>query len=439
MEQAININQGATKWDIRQKVWDYIEAKNLANFPRPVHHRIPNFKGAYGACNKIVTLDVFSKTSEVKVDPDKPLEGARLAALQARKTLLVPTPRLRTGLFNKIVPPQNATNEDLRVCSTSQGVKEFSVPIGLDARVQVDLVVVGSVAVSEKGYRIGKGEGFADMEYAMMASMGAVNESTVVVTMVHDCQVVDIPEGLTESHDLTVDYIITPTRIVKTECQHPKPQGIIWSKLDAEMLEKIPILKKLRALEQKAGNDVTLKVSSAESVKPAAEPKPEAKPNPKRDPKSRPRHEPKQEPKRQYIENGAERPGGGAVEQEHPRGSSSTLYLGGIPAGLRVSELKTVLRERNAVPLRLTWQGAQHRAFLEYNDGPGADLALTALQDLSINGHTLKAERAKSQRGGHRPNQTLQRPQKKEAKGAAHPPTATAAIVSITTPSEEGS
>ncbi len=39
------------------------------------------------------------------------------------------------------------------------------------------------------GYRIGKGEGFADMEYAMMASMGAVCESTVVVTIVHDCQV----------------------------------------------------------------------------------------------------------------------------------------------------------------------------------------------------------------------------------------------------------
>lgn len=39
------------------------------------------------------------------------------------------------------------------------------------------------------GYRIGKGEGFADMEYAMMACMGAVCESTVVVTIVHDCQV----------------------------------------------------------------------------------------------------------------------------------------------------------------------------------------------------------------------------------------------------------
>lgn len=34
---------------------------------------------------------------------------------------------------------------------TSQGVKDFSVPVGLDDKVKVDLVVVGSVAVSETG------------------------------------------------------------------------------------------------------------------------------------------------------------------------------------------------------------------------------------------------------------------------------------------------
>ena len=39
------------------------------------------------------------------------------------------------------------------------------------------------------GWRIGKGEGFADLEYAMMASMGAVDENTIIVTTVHDCQV----------------------------------------------------------------------------------------------------------------------------------------------------------------------------------------------------------------------------------------------------------
>lgn len=302
MEAVITINPGATKWDIREKVWDYIEAKNLANFPRPVHNRIPNFKGAHTACAKVSELQVFNETDEVKVDPDKPLEGARLAVLQARKTLLVPTPRLRTGLFNKIVPPEGASKEELRVCSTSQGVKEFSVPVGLDSKVQVDLLVVGSVAVSEKGYRIGKGEGFADMEYAMMLCMGAVTESTVVVTIVHDCQVVDIPEDLIESHDITVDYILTPTRVIKTDCQRPKPPGVIWTKLNAEMLEKIPVLKKLRALEEEQGKDVTL------GTHPPQQPRERARREPRRDrePRSegdRPRREPRRRPRRNTQED----------------------------------------------------------------------------------------------------------------------------------------
>ena len=32
------------KWAVRTKMWDYIESKDLANFPRPVHNRIPNVK-----------------------------------------------------------------------------------------------------------------------------------------------------------------------------------------------------------------------------------------------------------------------------------------------------------------------------------------------------------------------------------------------------------
>lgn len=51
-------------------------------------------------------------------------------------------------------PPQHSTNSYFFfpfVNLFPQGVKDFSVPIGLDAKVKVDLVVVGSVAVSEKG------------------------------------------------------------------------------------------------------------------------------------------------------------------------------------------------------------------------------------------------------------------------------------------------
>uniref|UniRef100_A0A8C3QGN3 Methenyltetrahydrofolate synthase domain-containing protein n=1 Tax=Cyanoderma ruficeps TaxID=181631 RepID=A0A8C3QGN3_9PASS len=281
-----------SKWDIREKVWEHLEASGLAEFPRPVRGRIPNFKGSLQACGSLRELDVFSRAREVKVDPDKPLEGARLAALQARKTLLVPTPRLRTGLFNRIVPPPGATKEILRRCATSQGVRDYSVPVGLEGKAQVDLVVVGSVAVSEKGWRIGKGEGYADMEYAMMVSMGAVQEDTPVVTIVHDCQVLDIGEELVDDHDLSVDYILTPTRTIQTNCKRPKPRGIMW---------------------------------------------------------------------------------------------------------LRVSELKGALRELQVIPVGLSWQGAQHRAFLHYRDQGTAHRAVASLQGLSLGGSALRAELAQSQ------------------------------------------
>ena len=42
--EGVDPSHGVTKASIRQRIWDYLEKHNLANFPRPVHHRIPNFK-----------------------------------------------------------------------------------------------------------------------------------------------------------------------------------------------------------------------------------------------------------------------------------------------------------------------------------------------------------------------------------------------------------
>ncbi|KAM9409146.1 methenyltetrahydrofolate synthase domain-containing protein isoform 1-T1 [Pholidichthys leucotaenia] len=391
--------------------------------------------GASEACAKVSELQVFSKTSEVKVDPDRPLEGARLSVLQARKTLLVPTPRLRYGLLNKIVPPKEATEAQLRRCCSSLGMKAFGVPMGLDAKMKVDLLVVGSVAVSEKGYRIGKGEGYSDMEYAIMVSMGAVNESTVVVTVVHDCQVLDIPEELIGSHDVTVDYILTPTRVIKTNCQLPKPQGIIWMKLDTDKLGKIPILNKLRALEQQAGKDVTLGADRTTADPVTAEPSLKTT-QPKRQPRWRPRQNThldvkgasiqdlRQEKKRQGEQKTKKHParvrkesGDNGLEtgksqekvkeQDSQEGkrkarylpSMTSIYIEEIPAELHISELKTALREIKATPLKLFWHGAQHWACLKYSDLQAADQALEALQGLTLNGHNVKVKLAKVQQG----------------------------------------
>uniref|UniRef100_A0A8B9T9I3 Methenyltetrahydrofolate synthase domain-containing protein n=1 Tax=Anas platyrhynchos TaxID=8839 RepID=A0A8B9T9I3_ANAPL len=377
---------GTSKGGVRELVWGYLESSGLADAPRPVHGRIPNFKGSHQACCSIKELDAFSRASVIKVDPDKPLEGVRLAALQARKTLLVPTPRLRSGLFNRIVPPAGATKEILRICSTSRGIKEYSVPVGLDGKVRVDLVFVGSVAVSEKGWRIGKGEGYADMEYAMMVSMGAVKEETPVVT---NC-VLDIAEELLDDHDLTVDYILTPTRTIKTNCKRPKPQGIIWHKVSYEMLAKIPILKSLRYKEKQTGKDVTLQDEHPDLAN--------ANESTALNEKAMPGNT------RPQAAMGSAQLGQQYVESDSlsPRlegsGTITTVYVGNIPPNVRVSELKYALREFHATPLKVNWQGAQHRAFLDYKDKAAAESAVSSLKGLSLGGNTLRVELAKNQR-----------------------------------------
>ncbi|XP_066876411.1 methenyltetrahydrofolate synthase domain-containing protein isoform X5 [Kogia breviceps] len=294
---------GVSKQDVRGQVWDCMEARNVADFPRPVHHRIPNFKGSSLACQNIEALEVFARAREVKVDPDKPLEGVRLLALQSKKTLLVPTPRLRTGLFNKITPPPGATKDILRKCATSQ--------------------------------------------------------------------VVDIPETLLEEHDLTVDYILTPTRVITTGCERPKPTGIVWSKISCEMMGKMPVLRSLRCREERAGKDVTLRDTHR------SPPGARAALSSVRSPRALPSLE------------------SGSVQREDV--PSCAVYVGNLPRDARVSELKRALSARGAAPSRLTWQGPQRRAFLHYRDPAEARQAVSRLQGFCLGANTAKVALARQQ------------------------------------------
>ncbi|XP_008048505.1 methenyltetrahydrofolate synthase domain-containing protein isoform X2 [Carlito syrichta] len=375
---------GVSKQDIRERIWDYMESENLADFPRPVHHRIPNFKGASRAAEHFPRLQAFKIARTIKVNPDAPQKHVRFFVLESKKTLLVPTPRLRTGLFNKITPPPGATKDILRKCATSQGVRSYSVPVGLDSRVLVDLVVVGSVAVSEKGWRIGKGEGYADLEYAMMMSMGAIGKGTPVVTVVHDCQVVDIPEALLEDHDITVDYILTPTRVIATDCQRPKPLGIMWSKISCDMMAKIPILRCLRDREQQAGKDVTLRDEPRHL--PGSGHLLTASPSGGRRPQDAPGPGPKSE--------------GAAHGSLQGKGTPpvADVYVGNLPQDARVSDLKRALRALGMEPPWLTWQGPRRRAFLHYQDPAAAQRAISCLQGLRLGAETLRVAPARQQR-----------------------------------------
>ena len=156
------------------------------------------------------------------------------------------------------------------------------------------------------------------------------------------------------------------------------------------MLGKIPILKSLRYREKQTGKDVTLldeHSDLANANTPAAL-----------------NEKAMAENTRPQAATGSAQIGQRYLESDSlsPRlegsGMMTTVYVGNIPPSVRVSELKCALREFHAAPLRLNWQGAQHRAFLDYKDKATAESAVSSLKGLSLGGNTLRVELAKNQR-----------------------------------------
>ncbi|KAJ7528353.1 hypothetical protein O6H91_16G095500 [Diphasiastrum complanatum] len=141
------------------------------------------------------------------------------------------------------------------------GVTKYGKPVGINAKFKVDLLVVGSVAVDPTtGARLGKGEGFAELEYGMLRHMGAIDDFTLIVTSVHDKQLVsDIPVEKLFVHDVPVDVICTPTQIIQTHTSIPKPEGIYWDKLSPQKLSQIKVLQELKKqIEKETGEEICI-------------------------------------------------------------------------------------------------------------------------------------------------------------------------------------
>ncbi|BDB98219.1 5-formyltetrahydrofolate cyclo-ligase [Saccharolobus caldissimus] len=222
------------KQEIREKIWRLLEETNIASFPRPVYGRIPNFKGAEIAAEKLASLPEFKKAEVVKVNPDSPQRKVRELVLREGKKLLVPTPRLKGEFFLLY-------NVDPKLASTISGFTKFGKRISYKEIPEVDLVVVGSVAVTRKGDRVGKGEGYSELEYAILRELGKVNEKTPIATTVHSIQIVDfIPY---EIYDVPVDIIATEKEIIRTNTTREKPKGLYLSYLTREKIEDTPYLK----------------------------------------------------------------------------------------------------------------------------------------------------------------------------------------------------
>lgn len=229
------------KQEVRERIWRLMEERRAAAFPLPPRGRIPNFVGAEGACRALLATPEWRRARVVKVNPDAPQRPCREAALAEGKALVMPTPRLREGFLLL-----DGLARAARQASTIRGAFAYGRPVDPRALPQVDLVVIGSVAVNPRtGARLGKSHGYAELEWGILTQLGKASPDTPVATTVHDLQLVeeDLPQ---EPFDLPVDLVATPSALHRTR-PGKKPSGILWRYVTEDLLREIPLLAQLKA------------------------------------------------------------------------------------------------------------------------------------------------------------------------------------------------
>jgi 5-formyltetrahydrofolate cyclo-ligase len=235
----------AAKAALREDVWQTMAQKGIMRFPAP-DGRIPNFVGAEAAAKLLAETREWQRAVTVKANPDAPQLPVRARALMDGKLLYMAVPRLaeRDPFF--VLDPEHLADPPARA-ATIKAATRSAPRVDIDAMQPVDLVVTGCVAVSEDGTRLGKGGGFSDLEFAVAAAAGLVNRYTVVVTTVHEVQVRPPATIPATAHDIRVDLIATPSRVLRCSRRGRRLPRLDWSSLSEEKIASIPLLGRLRA------------------------------------------------------------------------------------------------------------------------------------------------------------------------------------------------
>ncbi len=171
----------------------------------------------------------------------------RQRALEDGKVVFMAVPRLAEPDPFFLLDPHELADSP-RKASSIKGASRSARRVAVDQLEPVDLVVAGCVAAGEDGTRLGKGGGFSDLEFAIASEAGLVDADTVVVTTVHELQAVPADEIPTTDHDVVLDLVVTPERVIDCRADRGgrRPPGRLrWDELTTEKVDAIPVLRSL--------------------------------------------------------------------------------------------------------------------------------------------------------------------------------------------------
>jgi len=233
----------------RLKIWEELlnVARPDSKFSWEFSEFIADYEGSDEGARILAQTDMYKNADVIFITPDNNLEKFREIAFRDKKTVIMTNYGITRGFF--IIKPGFIPDGKEEVASLLDGVGrfwKFRTLAQLKEEIEhIDLLVTGASAITPSGIRFGKGHGYFDLEWAMLYTCGLVDNASHIVGAGHDCQVVDV-EVTVEDYDTAIDYIVTPTKLIETRHEFPRPtKGIIWSRLAPGMREQIPPIQEL--------------------------------------------------------------------------------------------------------------------------------------------------------------------------------------------------
>jgi 5-formyltetrahydrofolate cyclo-ligase len=240
------------KSSVRERV--FAELRKVA-FPDSRFHFdfaefITDFQGSDQAVDRLMEHRFYRDANVLFITPDNCIEQLRYRTLLDGKTILMTSYSIKRGFW--LLDPARIPREKYLYAATLDGMERLAQHVSLeDIRSKLpslDYMITGTGAINEEGVRFGKGHGFFDAEWGMLYRIGKIDASTPSAAVVHDCQV--LRETLyPEVFDTVADVIFTPTRTIEVSAPHKPTCGIVWELLDPQMLDSIPPLQELKAME----------------------------------------------------------------------------------------------------------------------------------------------------------------------------------------------
>jgi 5-formyltetrahydrofolate cyclo-ligase len=201
--------------ELRKWLWKYLSDYHLTMVPRPCFARIPSFKATEVATARLVNLAEWREADTVLISPDEVTEDARVEAIRAGKTLLVPIPGEETCYRLKGVDPKQA-----RPAALMKEIGRFADTVPLAEAAGTPLVVTGAVSVDRYGRWLGQGDVFGELAPALTRTDGLLPDA-FRVALVDDMQVFEDFGYLTGELDARMDRIVTKTRDFAPEAPPP--------------------------------------------------------------------------------------------------------------------------------------------------------------------------------------------------------------------------